>query len=317
MKKLAEDIINGRRLTRKDDLFIFITAPLDEMAEGADMIRKSLCHNHVDLCTIINGKAGKCSENCKFCAQSSFHHTNCDTYDILDEDTILADCRQRQADGVHAYSIVTAGRTVEGKDLDKLVNIYEKLHKECGSLRLCASHGLLSKEAFERLKAAGVTMYHENIETSERFFPYICTTHTYQDKIKEIRMAKEAGLTVCSGGIIGMGETWEDRIDMAVSLSELEIESIPINALIPVKGTALQDVPPLSEDDIIRTVALFRYINPTAYVRMAAGRNYFKDGGKRLFHAGVNATITGNMLTTVGNNTSQDKEMLTQMGFDI
>ena len=317
MKKLAEDIINGRRLTRKDDLSIFITAPLDEMAEGADMIRKSLCHNHVDLCTIINGRAGKCSENCKFCAQSSFHHTNCDTYNILDEDTILADCRQRQADGVHAYSIVTAGRTVEGKDLDKLVNIYEKLHKECGSLRLCASHGLLSKEAFVRLKAAGVTMYHENIETSERFFPYICTTHTYQDKIREIRMAKEAGLTVCSGGIIGMGETWEDRIDMAVSLSELEIESIPINALIPVKGTALEDVPPLSEDDIIRTVALFRYINPTAYVRMAAGRNYFKDGGKRLFHAGVNATITGNMLTTVGNNTSQDKEMLTEMGFDI
>lgn len=222
-----------------------------------------------------------------------------------------------RTDGVHAYSIVTAGRTVEGKDLDKLVSIYEKLHKECDSLRLCASHGLLSREAFVRLKAAGVTMYHENIETSERFFPYICTTHTYQDKIKEIRMAKEAGLTVCSGGIIGMGETWEDRIDMAVSLSELEIESIPINALIPVKGTALQDVPPLSEDDIIRTVALFRYINPTAYVRMAAGRNYFKDGGKRLFHAGVNATITGNMLTTVGNNTSQDKEMLTEMGFDI
>ena len=205
MKKLAEDIINGRRLTRKDDLSIFITAPLDEMAEGADMIREALCHNHVDLCTIINGRAGKCSENCKFCAQSSFHHTNCDTYDILDEDTILADCRQRQADGVHAYSIVTAGRTVEGKDLDKLVGIYEKLHKECGSLRLCASHGLLSKEAFVRLKAAGVTMYHENIETSERFFPYICTTHTYQDKIQEIRMAKEAGLTVCSGGIIGMG----------------------------------------------------------------------------------------------------------------
>lgn len=317
MKKLAEDIINGRRLTRKDDLSIFITAPLDEMAEGADMIREALCHNHIDLCTIINGRAGKCSENCKFCAQSSFHHTDCQTYDILDEETVLADCIQRQSEGVHAYSIVTAGRTVEGKDLDKLVSIYEKLHKECGSLRLCASHGLLSREAFVRLKAAGVTMYHENIETSERFFPNICTTHTYQDKISEIRMAKEAGLTVCSGGIIGMGETWEDRIDMAVSLSELDIESIPINALIPVKGTALQDVPPLSEDDIIRTVALFRYINPTAYVRMAAGRNYFKDGGRRLFHAGVNATITGNMLTTVGNNTSQDKEMLTQMGFDI
>lgn len=318
MKLLAREIIDGRRLNRNDDLSFFITAPLDELAEGADMIRDALCHNHVDLCTIINGRAGRCSENCKFCAQSSFHHTNCETYPMLDAETVIKDFEEKKADGVHAYSIVTAGRTVEDKELDQLVDIYARLHERCGSgLRLCASHGLLTKEAFDRLVEAGVTMYHENIETSKRNFPNICTTHTYEDKIKEIKMAKEAGLTVCSGGIIGMGETWEDRIDMAVSLAELDIESIPINALIPVAGTAFGDLAPLSEDDIIRTVALFRYINPTSHIRMAAGRNYFKDGGRRLFKSGVNATITGNMLTTVGNNTEQDKAMLTDMGLDI
>lgn len=235
---------------------------------------------------------------------------------MLESEVVLEDCRKREAAGVHAYSIVTAGRTVEGKELDTLVHTYELLHKEC-HVRLCASHGLISEEAFTRLKEAGVTMYHANIETSKRNFPNICTTHTYEDKIREIKLAKAAGMTVCSGGIIGMGEDWQDRVDMAVSLAELEIESIPINALIPVKGTPLGDVEPLTEDEIIRTVAMFRFVNPNAYIRMAAGRNYFSDGGRRLFLSGVNATITGDMLTTVGNNTEQDKAMLKDMGFDL
>lgn len=317
MKKLASEIIEGRRLKRGENLSFFVDADLNELAEGAESIREALCSNHVDLCTIINGRAGRCGENCKFCAQSAHNHTGCDEHGMLAPEVVLKDCKEREASGVHAYSIVTAGRTVEGEDLDLLVKTYELLKKECKHVRLCASHGLLSAEAFARLKAAGVEMYHENIETSKRNFPNICTTHTYEDKVREIKMAKEAGLTVCSGGIIGMGETWEDRIDMAVSLSELEVESIPINVLIPVKGTPLQDLPKLTEDDIIRTVAMFRYINPTADIRMAAGRNYFADGGRRLFESGVNATITGDMLTTVGNNTKQDMEMLTDMGFDV
>lgn len=317
MRKLATEIIEGRRLTRADDLSFFQEADLKELAAGAEAIREALCSNHVDLCTIINGRAGRCSENCKFCAQSAHNHTGCEVHGMLSPEEVLADCKEREASGVHAYSIVTAGRTVEGEELDLLVKTYELLNRECKHVRLCASHGLLSAEAFARLRAAGVTMYHENIETSKRNFPNICTTHTYEDKIREIQMAKEAGFTVCSGGIIGMGETWEDRVDMAVSLAELEVESIPINALIPVKGTPLGDLPKLTEDEIIRTVAMFRYINPTAFIRMAAGRNYFADGGKRLFRSGVNATITGDMLTTVGNNTKQDLEMLTDMGFDI
>ncbi|MCD8157035.1 MAG: biotin synthase BioB [Clostridiales bacterium] len=315
-KQLASEIIKGRRLTRQDDLSVFQHADLSELCEGADAIRKALCGDRIDLCTIINGRAGRCSENCKFCAQSSFSDTDCEKHGMLDTAAILADCKEREASGVHAYSIVTAGRTVEGKELDQLIAAYAALRREC-NIRCCASHGFLSADALRRLIHAGVSIYHENIETSRRYFPNICTTHTYDDKIAEIRMAQKAGFTVCSGGIIGMGETFEDRVDMAVSLSELGIESIPLNALIPVKGTPLEDLAPLTKDEILRTAAMFRYLNPTAYIRMAAGRNYFEDGGRDLFKSGVNATITGDMLTTVGNNTNQDIAMLKELGFDL
>lgn len=316
MEKLAKDIINGRRLNRTDDLSLFQYADLSALAAGADLIRKSFCQNHVHLCTIINGRSGRCGEDCKFCAQSSSSQTGCETYDMLDEETILKDCLEKEAAGVHSYSIVTAGRSVAGKDLDKLVHIFKRLREECG-IHLCTSNGLLSYEAFLRLKNAGVETYHGNIETSRRNFPNICSTHTYEDKIEKIKLAQKAGLKVCSGGIIGMGETWEDRIDMAVSLSELEIYSIPLNVLRPIPGTPFGHLEPLAEDEIIRTVAMFRYINPSAYIRIAAGRACFEDGGRRLFTSGANAAITGDMLTTVGNNIRQDIEMFTEMGFDV
>lgn len=316
MKDLAKEIIHGRVLKRGEDFSFFLTADSNELLQGANMIRQELCGNKVDLCTIINGRSGRCSENCKFCAQSSHHHTRIKEYDFLDTEIILEDCKRNEAKGVHRYSIVTAGRTLIGKDFGKAIETYKKIHEEC-SINLCASHGLLTEEQFIHLKEAGVSMYHANIETSRRNFPNVCTTHTYEDKIHQLKLAKKAGLKVCSGGIIGMGETWDDRIDMAISLSELQVESIPINALMPIKGTYYEDLEPLSQEDILRTVAIFRYINPTAYIRMAAGRNYFEEGGAKIFLCGANATITGDMLTTVGNNTIQDKEMLTSLGFDI
>ena len=200
--------------------------------------------------------------------------------------------------------------------MEKALTAYRKLHQEC-SLSLCASHGFLSYEQFLALKEAGVNRYHENIETSQRYFPHICTTHSYQDKIDSIRLAQKAGLEVCSGGIIGMGETWEDRIDMALSLSELGIFSIPINALSPIPGTPFENREPLSEDDILRTIAIFRFFNPTAQIRLAAGRSLMQQSGKRAFLAGANATITGDMLTTSGTNIQQDRTMLLELGFDL
>lgn len=317
MIKLANEIINGRRLTREDDLSIFLTADLDELCEGADAIRKALCGDRVDLCSIISGRSGHCSENCKFCAQSAHNHTNCAVYGFLDQETIVEGCAHAYEQGVDRYSIVTSGRTMEGEDLEKSVAAYKTMHEQFPDMILCASHGLMTVENLKRLKDAGVKMYHTNVETSERFFPSICTSHTYADKLNEIRFAKEAGLEVCSGGILGMGETWQDRLDMAVLLSEMEVDSIPLNFLLPIKGTPLEKNKPLSTDEITRIVAIFRYLNPTAYIRIAAGRSYFDDGGEQLFRSGANATLTGDMLTTVGNNTEQDREMLGKLGFEL
>lgn len=316
MLNLAKEIIAGRRLKREEDLNFLLTAKLPELLEGANLIREALCGNKVDLCTIINGRSGRCSEDCKFCAQSAHHQTDVEEYDFLEPDVILEDCKKNEANGVHRYSIVTSGRALKGKSFAKSIEAYKRLREQC-DIDLCASHGFLNEEELIALKEAGVSRYHENIETSERNFPNICTTHTYEDKIQEIKLAQKAGLKVCSGGIIGMGETWEDRLDMAISLSELEIDSIPINVLMPIKGTCYENMEALTEDDILRAIAIFRYINPTAFIRMAAGRNFFRDGGAKLFLSGANATITGNMLTTVGNNTEQDKAMLTNLGFDI
>lgn len=316
LKKLADDIINGKRLTRKDDLSFFIDCELDALLEGADKIREYFCGDKVDLCTIINGRSGRCGEDCKYCAQSAHNHTNCEVYDFLPKEKILAEALANEKEGVDRFAIVTAGRSLSGEDFEKAIDAYETMHKEC-KLDLCASLGFLTKEQFHRLHEAGVTSYHDNIETSRRNFPNICTTHTYDEKIATIKTAQEEGFCVCSGGIIGMGETWEDRLDMAVSLAELGIMSIPINALMPIPGTPLENLEQLSENDILRTIAFFRYINPEANVRLAAGRALITNDGEAAFSGGASATITGNMLTTSGSTIESDKKLLSGIGRDV
>lgn len=313
---IAREIIGGRRLRREDDLTFLREGNLEKLCSGADAIRRELCGNRVDLCSIINGRSGRCGEDCKFCAQSACHHAEVKEYPFLEPEKIAEDCRYHQQKQVHRYSIVTAGRALSGEELEKALTAYRTMARECG-MKLCASHGLLRQEDFFRLREAGVSRYHANIETSRRNFPNICTTHTFEDKLEVIRRAREAGLTVCSGGIIGMGETWEDRVDMAFTLQELEIRSIPLNILRPIPGTPLENQEALEEDEILRTVAMFRYINPEAAIRLAAGRNAMKDSGRRAFHSGANAAITGDMLTTSGNGISEDRAMLTEMGFQV
>ncbi len=311
---LTDEIIDGRRLTREDDLTMLIDCPLEELYRGADRIRARFCGDKVDLCTIINGRSGQCGEDCKYCAQSCHNHADIETYDFLPKDEIVQAALSNDEEGVDRFSIVTAGRSLSGDDFEKALAAYREMSERCG-LELCASHGLLTLEQFHRLREAGVTSYHANIETSRRFFPYICTTHTFEDKLEVIRRAQEAGLYVCSGGIIGMGETWEDRLDMAVTLSELGVCSIPLNALMPIPGTPLEGREQLEEKDILRTIALFRYINPETNIRLVAGRALLTESGKTAFESGASATITGNMLTTAGASTIKtDREMLRKMG---
>ena len=317
MLKLADEIIGGRRITREDDLNMFLTCNLKELCQGADKIREAFVGEKVDLCSIINGRSGRCPEDCKYCAQSAHNHTACEIYDFLPEEKILEACKMNESEGVNRFAIVTAGRALSGEEFEKAIHAYETMKKEC-KIDLCASMGFLTKEQLHRLHEAGVTSYHHNIETSRRNFPNICTTHTYDMKIETLKMVKEEGMCACSGGIIGMGETWEDRLDMAISLAELGIDSIPINALMPIKGTPLENQEQLTEDDILRTIAFFRYINPDANIRLAASRALLTNDGETAFESGASATITGNMLTTVACATIRsDRKMLQDMGRDV
>ena len=222
-----------------------------------------------------------------------------------------------QVDRIDKSTVKIKGKALTGKEFDQAIHAYETMYKEC-NIDLCASMGFLSSEQLHRLHEAGVTSYHHNIETSRRNFPNICTTHTYDMKIETLKKVKAEGMCACSGGIIGMGETWEDRLDMAVSLAELGIDSIPINALMPIPGTPLEHLDQLSEQDILRTIAFFRYINPEANIRLAAGRALLINDGETAFKSGASATITGNMLTTVACATIRsDRKMLSDMGRNV
>ena len=312
--KLANEIIEGKRLSREDDLDFFVTCNLNDLCAGADKIREACIGDRVDLCSIINGMSGRCPEDCKYCAQSAHNHTDCEVYDFLPEEKIMEACKTNEKEGVDRFAIVTAGRALSGEEFDKAIKAYERMNKEC-DIELCGSMGFLSADQLHRLHEAGVTSYHHNIETSRRNFPNICSTHTYDMKIETLKKVKAEGMYACSGGIIGMGESWEDRIDMAVSLAEVGVDSIPINALMPIKGTPLENLESLTEDEILRTIAMFRYINPEADIRLAAGRALMKNDGEMAFKSGASATITGNMLTTVAAATIQsDRKMLQNIG---
>lgn len=315
-KETADKIISGYRLSREDDLSFFLTEDLSSLCQNANRIREAFRGNSVQLCSIINGRCGQCSEDCKFCAQSSHYHANIEEHPFLSPETILADCRYHISQKVGRYSIVTAGKKLEGKDFQTALSAYRIMAEE-GNIGLCASHGLLSQDAFFQLKEAGITRYHANIETSERNFPNICTTHSFADKLETISRAKQAGLEICSGGIIGMGESWEDRIDMALTLSRLKVDSIPLNILQPIKGTPFEHLKPISEEDSLRTIAIFRYINPEISIRLAAGRISMRESGKYAFLSGADSAITGDMLTTSGNRIAQDRDMLASIGFSL
>lgn len=312
--ELTNKIIAGYRLSPTDDRSIFMDTPLEELSEEAYRLQKQFCGNHIDLCTIVNGRSGRCGENCKYCAQAACHKTGVDTYGFLPQEQIMAHAKANQDAGANRFSIVTSGGALSGKEFEMAIDVYKEMRRTL-SIDLCASHGLLTRSQFRRLREVGVTSYHHNIETSERYFPEICTTHSYADRIRTIKMAQAEGLCVCSGGIIGMGETWKDRFDMAFALQELGIESIPLNSLMAIPGTPLEHLTPLSGDEILRTIAIFRFINPTANIRLGAGRKLLPENGATAFLAGASASITGNMLTTSGTTIAEDMELIKELGF--
>lgn len=289
---------------------------LNALFEGANKIRDKYMGKKVDLCTIMNVKSGKCSEDCKFCAQSSHFSTGIDEYSILNYDEVLKRAMEMEKSGVDRFSLVTSGKGLEGTDFEKIVQIYKGLNEDT-KLKLCASHGVISYEQAIRLKEAGVSMYHHNVETSRDFYKSICTTHTYEERINTIKNVVKAGMEVCCGGIIGMGETRSERLDMAFEISNLGIKSIPINVLNPIPGTPLEKIKILTPMEILKTMAVFRYIVPNCFIRYAGGRIALKNNQQLGFKAGVNAALVGNYLTTVGSDIEEDKEMILCEGLEI
>jgi len=316
IKELADKIINKNYHINKQEALKLINENLEELTFYAEKIKEKFCGKQFDICSIINGKSGKCTEDCKYCAQSAHYKTNIKEYPLLETEQIFKEAKHNADKNVKRFAIVTSGKKLTDEEIASACKTYEKIKKEC-KIMLCASMGLLTEQQFIKLKNAGVSRYHCNLETSRKFFPNICTTHTYDDKIKTIITAQKAGLEICSGGIFGLGETFEDRTDMFFDLYNLGIKSVPINVLNPIKNTPLQNNKILSQEEINRTVAIARFILPDAFLRLAGGRLLFKDKGVSMFSCGANATITGDMLTTSGTLIEEDFNTIKQFGFKL
>lgn len=315
VQNIRDRVLSGGAVDRPSALWLY-DQPLNELCACADDIRRKYCGNGFDLCTIVNAKSGRCPENCKFCAQSAHNHTGAAAYPLLSADEIVAHAKENARQGVLRYSIVASGKRLSDGEVDQVCAAVRRIRTET-PLAVCISGGLLNQSQFEQLKDAGVTRVHNNLEASRRFFPSVCTTHTFDDKVAAIRAAQAAGLSVCSGGIMGLGETPADRIDMALTLRELGVKSVPVNLLNPIPGTPFANNPRLTADDLRRIVAVYRFILPDAAIRLAGGRGLLPDKGRGCFQSGANAAISGDMLTTAGITTATDRALLAELGYEV
>jgi len=316
-ENLKDKIIRGGYRTDKTDALPLVNEPLEELAVAANDIRRHFCGDDFDMCTIVNAKCGRCSENCRYCAQSVHYKTaSKEYYTLLGTEAILKAAKHDADRGVPRFSLVTAGRTLSQKDVDQVCEEIRAIRRET-KLSVCLSAGLLTGEQFAELKAAGLDRVHCNLETSRRNFPNVCTTHTYDDKVRTLKAARDAGLSLCSGGIMGLGETFEDRIDMAIDIRGLGVRSIPVNVLNAIPGTPFEHNVPLKNDEVRRIVAVYRFIIPDGYIRLAGGRGLLGDAGELALKGGANAVISGDMLTTSGISVETDFALAHKLGFTV
>lgn len=300
----------------KNEILELFNHPLDDLINEANKLRKKYFINQFDLCSINNIKSGKCTEDCSFCAQSIHFKTGSPTYDLIDKDKALEMALSLEKQGVHKHSLVSSGRHLDDNDLNALLNIYENL-KDKTQLSLCASHGILNEDQAVKLKNIGVKRYHHNLESSENYYKKICTTHTYQDRIDTIKACQSVGLEVCSGGIWGLGESREDRIDMLMTLKSLNVDSVPINFLCPVKGTPLENNQALPPEEIMKTLAIYRIVLLDKEIRLAGGRIQLEDYLEQVYKCGITGVLTGDYLTTTGFTVQKDLELLKQLNYSI
>ena len=312
---MKQKIIEGYKLTYIEAIKMLQEYSDIELFDLANDLRTHFQGKKLATCMIMNAKSGSCSEDCKWCSQSKHHNTGVAVYPLVDYHKTLKDAQCAETKGVDMFGLVTSGRRVSDREVDQLVDIYQKLGKSTPKLNLCSSLGLVSKNQLQKLYDAGVKRYHCNIETAPSYFDKLCTTHTVEEKVATIKDAQEVGMSICSGGIIGMGETMEQRVEMAIFLRELNVDSIPINLLQPIPNTPLANAQPLTDNEILRSFAIFKIINPQADIRFAGGRIHIKHIQKEALKSGVSAALVGDMLTTIGSKVEEDFKVFDQLGY--
>ncbi len=313
--KLKNKVLAGDSLT-EEEAYQLAECDSQALREAAAEVTAHFGKPVFESCSIINARSGNCPENCKWCAQSGHFHTNADVYPIVEEGRCLEEAHYNDRKGVKRFSLVTSGRSTKGKALAEVCRLCSMIAKDT-NMQVCASLGLLNKEELQQLWDSGVHRYHCNLETAPSHFATLCTTHTIDDKLRTIAWAREIGFQICSGGIIGMGETRRQRVEFALKLREAHPQSIPINLLNPIPGTPLENTPLISEDEVLDTIAIFRLVHPQVELRFAGGRERLsRECLRQAIRIGMNGAIVGDLLTTIGSKIDADKALWAEHGYN-
>tara|TARA_Y100000031_G_C8188675_1_gene370282 strand:+ start:248 stop:1243 length:996 start_codon:yes stop_codon:yes gene_type:complete len=319
IKELESKTTENRQITFQEAVFLSNLNDQDifDLIASANRIRVKFKGNKISLCSIVNAKSGRCPEDCVFCSQSIHFKTNIDEYPLIKSEEILEKADEALSHGAQKFGIVTSGRKLSTEqELNEICETIKKLKKE-GKIHRCASLGMLGRDELLKLKEAGLEEYHHNLETSRSYFPKVCTTHDYEEDVETVRTAKSLGLRTCCGGIFGLGESMEQRIELAFTLNELNVDSVPLNFLHPIKGTKSENFPSLKPLEILKIIALYRFLLPTKDIKIAGGREHnLRDFQSMIFAAGANSTMVGNYLTTKGRAYQDDLQMIKDMGLE-
>lgn len=317
ISRLTEKVLYGSGISKEDAAYLASSSPdkFFDLFAAASRIREKFRGSRVELCSIINAKSGECPEDCSYCAQSSYSETDAPVFPLVREDVVMEKVLEARDKGVKRFCIVTSGKKTDDKELRGIAGMVEKIRKT--GILPCATLGLLNKEELAMLKDSGLERYHHNIETSERFFPEMCTTHTYQDKLRTIEAVQSVDLSLCSGGIFGIGEEWQDRIEMAFALKKINPDSVSVNFLIAVRGTPLEDMDLLPPFEALKIISIYRFILPDKEIRICGGRRQvLKEFNSMCFMAGADSLLTGNYLTTTGTAYEDDLRLIRHYGLE-